>query len=376
MLLQSCLIAVLSIGAVWKGLDLLRGRHDRVLRYLVAAFVILAVGNIVSLPSFTRAIDAFGRPGVGRVLMNVTVMAGLYALIQVFVLARPGSPRVAVRRWHQVLLLATVASLVACMIATPPHLRSHSLKTPHIADPPIFVFYLVGNAYFLYAYLYCAVLALRYATSAPRHQGLGLGLVSVGLFGLALTSFDRAAWITLRVLRHGSYSGFNAVNFAIANVCTTAIVAGLCYPAAMQAISALRSWLLHRRQYRALTTLWTLMSTAFPELTLGRTAAAAPIDRLAWPNMHARFYRRLIECRDGLVRLSPYIEEKPGHDLTRLSYDDLAASIRLALDRKPPVEDPEITFSAKRLAIPDGDDLNAEARTLTALSKALETATP
>ncbi|MCM6775547.1 hypothetical protein NDR87_15275 [Nocardia sp. CDC159] len=376
MLLQVCLIAVLAIGAVWKGIDLLRGRDDRVLGHLVAAFVLLALGNFVSLRSSMRAIDSVTQPGVGRVLMNVTVMIGLYALMQVFVLAAPRAPRRLSRRLHTWVLVLSCVALVACMIATPREYRAHSLTTPHIAEPPILLFYLVGNAYFVYAYVYCGFLARRYAARAPRYQMFGLTLVSVGLFGLALTSFNRGVWVIVRVAHGDMHGRFNAVNFSIANVCTALIVIGLCYPATMQAISALRSWFLHRRQYRELATLWSLMSAAFPELMLGRGPASSPLDRLFRPSIHARFYRRLIECRDGLVRLSPYIEERPGTDLTRMSNAELAVHIRQALARKPPVEDLEVAYSAKRLAVPDGDDLHAEARVLMELSRALKDTTP
>ncbi|WP_238815754.1 MAB_1171c family putative transporter [Nocardia brasiliensis] len=372
MFLQTCLIAVLIVGALWKGIDLLRGRDDRVLRHLVAMFSILAIGHIAALPASIRRIDALTQPGVGRLCTNLTIMIGLFVLIQVFTLASRAGPGRSSRRLQFGLLVLACAGLLVCMAATAPSDRAHTLFTPHIAEPSILGFYLIANAYFAYAYVYCAILAWRYATAAPRYQTLGLGLVSVGLLGSAVTSFNRGAWLTVRAIDGDLHNGFNTLNFAATNICTALIVAGLCYPAVVQAISALRSWFIHWRQHRGLATLWVLMSTAFPELTLGRQRTGSPLDRFPWPRMHARFYRRLIECRDGLVRLSPYVEEKPGQDLTKLSDADLAAHVRAALDRKPPVEDPDVTYSAKRLAVPDGDDLNAEARVLIALSRALQ----
>ncbi|WP_433657871.1 MAB_1171c family putative transporter [Nocardia sp. CA-128927] len=372
MFLQTCLIAVLIVGALWKGIDLLRGRDDRVLQHLVAMFLILAIGHIAARPASIRKIDAFTQPGVGRLLTNLAIMIGLFALIRVFTLASRGKLRRPSRRLQWRLLVLACVGLLVCMAATSPSDRAHTLFTPHIAEPSILGFYLIGNAYFAWAYVFCAIMAWRYAASAPRYQTLGLALVSVGLFGSALTSFNRGAWLTVRAIDGDLHSRFNTLNFAITNFCTALIVAGLCYPAVVQAISALWSWFLHWRQHRGLATLWVLMSTAFPELTLGRHTTGSPLDRFLWPSMHARFYRRLIECRDGLVRLSPYVEDKPGLDLTKLSDDDLAAHVREALGRKPPVEDPDVTYSAKRLAVPDGDDLNAEARALIALSRALE----
>lgn len=64
-----------------------------------------------------------------------------------------------------------------------------------------------------------------------------------------------------------------------------------------------------RRMYRRLTPLWTALHEASPEDSLHRTPAGGWRDALRVRGTHRRYYQLAIECRDGLVRLSPYLAE-------------------------------------------------------------------
>jgi Family of unknown function (DUF6545) len=82
---------------------------------------------------------------------------------------------------------------------------------------------------------------------------------------------------------------------------------GVCYPGAVMRLSALRLWNRRRRAHRQLAPLWTALHEAFPQDALTRVPASRWRDALSPWSVHRRFYRRVIECRDGLVRLSPYL---------------------------------------------------------------------
>ena len=74
--------------------------------------------------------------------------------------------------------------------------------------------------------------------------------------------------------------------------------------------------------------------------------------------MHRRYYRRLVECRDGLVRISP-----------RLGPDDgrtLGSRILAALDTPPAAAARD---DAVPIAIPGAAGLDADARELAALAR-------
>lgn len=161
----------------------------------------------------------------------------------------------------------------------------------------------------------------------------------------------------------------DTVNRALTDVALGAVLIGITLSAGVQLVTHLRSVARHRRMHHQLTPLWTALVTAYPDVVLNREPPTSRWGRLRLRHTHARFYRRLIECRDGLVRLSPHlVRVAPGTDLARCGPDQLALHIRAALARKPLVEDPDTTHPAVRVASPSGNDMDAEAHELIAVS--------
>src|SRR5205807_5920314 len=98
---------------------------------------------------------------------------------------------------------------------------------------------------------------------------------------------------------------------------------------------------------------------------LSRVPSGRWRDALRLRGVHRRYYRRVIECRDGLVRVSPYLAgagdlDQPGH---------LASALRAALRAR--ADGAPVTGAALPVAAPDGEGLDADVRQLVALSKAL-----
>ncbi|MGY3678381.1 MAB_1171c family putative transporter [Streptomyces sp. TE33382] len=372
---QVPLIILLGIGVLWKGTSLARAPHNRVLGFLVAALVLLMAGEILSFPEINTAIDTATAVGVGKVAFNGIYLSGLCALVLVFVAAL-GDTEAACRRHLRTntgLLAGALTALVLAMIATPARMRGHSLSTPDMAHPAIASFYLVGNAYFLYAYLASGLWALRYARRASGNFGLGLLAMALGLIGLALTSVGRMILVALRIGEPGSHQAFNTVIWSLSNWAMGIVLIGICYATGVQVIARLRSAVHHRRMYHELAPLWTALTAAYPEFVLSR----AP-EESGWRRLHRhhsyerRFYRRLIECRDGLVRLSPYLTHvAPGDDLARGPAAQLARHLTEALTVKPTTESPHTELPAALVASPAENNLSADADELIALSHAL-----
>lgn len=370
---QAPLTLMLIVGAIGKLIDLIRAPHDRVLRTLVACLTLLASGQILSFPDVSLAVDAATALGVGKIAFNAVHLSGLGALLLVFLSSMPG-PDAAYRRQvrrHAALLAGVVTALVITMIATPPALRGHTLTTAHMAQPAIAAFYLLGNAYFVYAYLAPALWAVRYARLATRHLAVGLRVMALGLFVLAVTSVNRVIWVCLRIDAPGSHQAFNTVNWSMNDWALGLVLIGLTYSAGRQLAAHVRSVVHHRRMYRELTPLWAALAAAYPELVLNVEPRGSRWRPFRFRRTHERFYRRLIECRDGLVRLSPYLARvAPEADLAGGPADQLARHISEALALKPATEDPETALTATRIASPSGNGLNAEARELAAISRA------
>lgn len=372
MILHLPVTVMLIIGLIWKAVDLARAPHDRVLRLLVGALLLLTTGDLLGFTEIADAVNAATAVGVGKIAFNWIYMCGLGALILFFAAAT--SPPAVYRRLlrlNTALLTAVLAALVLTMLATPPELRGHTLSTPHMAQPAITSFYLIGNVYFIYAYLSSGLWALCYTRMASRHLAPSLRAMAAGLFGLAATSAGRALWVVIRVDSPDSYHFYDTVNRALTDVALAAVLVGIFLSGAVQLVTHLRSVARHRRMYHQLTPLWTALVTAYPELVLNQDPPASRWDGFRLRRTHTRFYRRLIECRDGLVRLSPYLASvAPDIDLARCRPDQLVRNIAAALALKPAVEDPSTALPAVVVASPSGPDMTAEARKLIAVSTA------
>lgn len=372
--LQISLLVVLTLGAMWKSVHLMRAPHDRLLRFLVACLSLLAAGHLLSLPSVTRAVDAVTTSGVAKVVYNGLVMTGLYALVCLFTYAGRDREATHPRRLsiERVLLAITLGTMITLMILTPPALRGQGLSTPHITRPSIAWFYIVGNIYFVYAYLSAGWWALRYSARAPRYLTLALRVTSLGLAGLMITSIDRAVWVVIRFNHGPQLEQLNAINWRISNGSFILLTMGMCLLAAVQTVAAMRSQLLHRRLYWQLTPLWVALREAYPELALDRGSGSRRFVLLRLNRTHWSFYRRLIECRDGLVRLSPYVAvAAEGQDVSRCSAAELARFIQAALRLKALHEAPSSGLSAVAVAIPVANDINSDVRELVDISISL-----
>jgi hypothetical protein len=258
------------------------------------------------------------------------------------------------------------------MLVTPPALRNHNLSTPHITRPEIAWFYIVGNAYFVYAYLSGCWWAWRYSAAASRYLSLVLRVIALGLAGLMVTSINRAIWVVIRFNHGPPLDRLNAINWRISNASFIVLATGMCLLAVVQAVAFMRSWLLHRRLYRQLTPLWMALHQAYPDLFLNREPAGRRLELFRFDHVHRGFYRRLIECRDGLVRLSPYIAvAAQGQDISRCPPSELARYIRTALALQP--QRAQISgLSAVAVATPAANDINSDVHELVAISTALE----
>ena len=373
MTIQAVVTVMLAAGALWKTVDLLRAPHDRTLRLLVGCLLLLTAGQVSSLPAVSRVLDAVTTPGAGKMLFNVVHMAGLCVLVHLLVATLRDTPR-AYRvhlRVNALTFAVTLVSLTVAMAATPAALRVHTLATPYMAKPAIHLFYFVGNGYFVYAYLTSAFWALRHTRQVPLHLARGLRIMAVGLVGLAASSTARLIMTGIRVAAPGSHPELDPLNWVMCDGALAVVLVGIGYSAALQLVTHLRSIRYHRRMYQELTPLWTALTSAFPELVLGGEEGRGTRRRPGVFRSYEQFYRRLIECRDGLVRLSPYLARTaPDADLTRLPPRQLAHHIAAALALRPAAEDPNAALSVARVAFPAGTDVHADTRELVAVSRA------
>jgi hypothetical protein len=233
---------------------------------------------------------------------------------------------------------------------------------------PVAVFYLAGSAYFAYAAFQAMRWSLRYAAECTRRTRQGLRVAAGGFGCFALASAIRAAFVGIR-------AGGGTVAPAVAHgvdalvpVGAVLFLGGIAYGALLVRVARLRTWLRHRRRYRQLRLPWELLHEAFPQDCLERGTGNRVLDRLSPRRVHRRYWRRVVEIRDGLVQLGPHLAD--------LGFDrdgpvpEQAALVREALRRRRAGAEPR-TRAAVLVAAPPREGRDADVEQLVHLARAL-----
>lgn len=124
--------------------------------------------------------------------------------------------------------------------------------------------------------------------------------------------------------------------------------------------------------YHRLYPLWSLLHEAYPQDALPRNRISPWALLRRSHGVDRRYYRRAIECRDGSVRISPYLSQRTEMTATNLSASsaDLLAD-RLCAALAAQAEGREAPHGAVAVAVPQAKGLDADVRQLVMLSDAL-----
>ncbi|HEV2779741.1 MAG TPA: MAB_1171c family putative transporter [Actinophytocola sp.] len=341
----------------------------RAVTVTIASFVL----TVVFGPAATTGAIFLGlEPILSRLIQHLGMLVCGYSLIAFFLfsaLDRPAARRRAM--WQAIPVGAAAVILTADTVLMPAGIRD-AAATLAFARPgatpldelTIALQYVTPNLYLAYAFV-CALLWIRrYARGAEPRLRHGLALTAVGMVALVLG-------LTVFILATlASWAGVAlppwlfGMGLLLVLPGSVAFMLGFAYPAAVTRLAALRVWWHHRTMYHRLAPLWTLLHRQFPEDALGRVPAARWRDALSLRGVHRRYYRRVIECRDGLVRLSPYLAGN-GHPGDLPLADRLHAGLRAHASGTP------VPARAVPIAIPAADGLDADVHELITLSDAL-----
>ncbi len=344
---------------IWKIYQLTRAPQD-VARWMVTACLACFAA---SYPFGLLAGD-INQPEPGSIvplLFQHIFLCGLVYSLACFFLfsalpadrARRRAGQEAVPLGISILMMAIVAAL---MPDVPPEAYPHA---------GVSVFYLAADLYLTYGIASACFFARRYARGAAPRLARGLLVASVGFAigaagGTTLIAVVLVHWM-------GAAIPSLLVQATVFLVFPSAIllVVGLSYPGVATRLAAARVWWQHLRTYHQLGPLWTRLHEAFPEDALSRTPLNPWRDALSLRGVHRRYYRRIIECRDGLVRISPYLAHL---DQDGSLADRLTEALR-AHARSEPVPD-----EGMPIAVPHGGGLEDDAHELVTLSDSLRAA--
>ena len=348
-----------AIGAGWKASQLWRVPDDRGLRVVTTCTVLVFAALTAQLAATIPDLGIFPE-SAPKLLQNV-VLTFFFALLLVL-LQSAGQPIRPATGYREVgLALLASAGLIASFAATAPAQRGASYEEAG-GGAGVLTFYLVGNLYMAYATARGAYLAWIAADRTASRARLSLRVAGAGLVVCCLgTHLPRVVATTgLLTTGHAVLPRTEAWTTPLLAVGIVIFFAGIAYPGIRTGWAKTRLWSERRRQYRQLRPLWELLYAQFPHIALFPPRSALR-DALDPRRAGLRYYRRVVEVRDGLVLLSPYLD---AHDPPHR-----AEQIRSAIERRRRGAAP--VAAASVIARPDRPGMEADVQELLALAREL-----
>ncbi|MFK0049002.1 MAB_1171c family putative transporter [Streptomyces sp. NPDC090741] len=372
MALSSLLGGILLLALAWKISQLVKAPSDRVLRSVTLCIVCAALSFLLGLKSGARYVDSLTGDGLAKLLQNALLLVLVYLLQCVFLYAASdrtaGSKRAG---WELVPLTSAIGIATWAMAITPETERAHTYATANMREPGVALFYLAAGLYLVYGLALALWWTLRYIRVSHKPLRTGLQLVAAALTIMVLMGSLREALTVTRWAGESVPAALIVGAKLLLDIAIPLFVAGILYPAAATRWTTVRLWAHRRRMYQRLTPLWTALHEAFPEDSLHRTPAGGWRDTLRVRRIHRRYYRRAIECRDGLVRISPYLAELEAPTEPSAPLPPGRAAVHLHEALAAYTAGAPVPGRAIAVALPGGNDLDDDVRQLVALSDAL-----
>jgi hypothetical protein len=203
------------------------------------------------------------------------------------------------RRWHLALTAAVMITLATLALVSGDISLDGDLSKTTVA------YWVVLEGFLGWVLVTTTVLFWSVAPEAPAGlPRLGLRAISFGCAMVALYATFKTALIVFAP--DTDFAGFERRAGYLQGGGILIGVAGACVPAARRSRAIIGAyWSL-----LVLRPLWKAMRDAFPEVILF-TPRRAVIELAGVDDVHLRVYRRVIEIRDGMMALRPYLDDRP-----------------------------------------------------------------
>lgn len=363
---------LLCLSLAWKVPRLWRAPRDRALWAITACTACVAGSLALGRPQATHAVDALLGAGSARLLVNAFLLAAAYSLLCFYLYSTADRRRAARRaRIEAVPLVLALAVVTATTVTMPQGDRVRAFSTADMTVAQVALFSIAADLYLVYALVAAARWTVRFARLCGPPVSTGLWLAAAALIGrLAASGIgvvdDVTGWYGGRLP-----TGLQQCETLLGAMTFPLFTVGMNYSSAAARLTAVRVWHQHRRTYRKLGPLWTALYTSFPEVVLSRAPNSVRPMALRGRGVHRRYYRRVIECRDGLVRISPHLARlgvQCGTPPTAVA-GSLRRALRAHADGEPACAAP---FA---VAPPQEDSLEADVQALVSVSEALGAST-
>jgi len=355
---------------------MIRAPHNLALRAVTIMLVCWGIGFVLDLAASAGRTVLGLEPIMARLIQHELLLVAAYCLVAFYLfsaLDREEGRRRAL--WQAVPLGLAAVTMTVATGFVPEGVRDaaaalESAKDGPVGEPSVALLYVTLNVYLFYAFATTLRWTRRYARGAEPRLRRGLAIASVGLTGIVLSLADFVVANIMRWAGSAMPKPLLYMGMVLILVSIMTFLVGVAYPAAVSRIAALRVWWQHRAIYHRLGPLWTVLHHEFPEDALNRVPASPWRDALSLRGVHRRYYRRVIECRDGLVRISPYLGPVAERAEAAVLAERLREGLRAHASGEP------VPSRAMPVAIPSDDGLDADVHELLALSSALQTLRP
>lgn len=296
-----------------------------------------------------------------------------YFLLVFFIhAARPGEQAHRLVRRQTVPLVAAVAVMAVAAAAIPPGLRDAAAAlTSGTGRGPLGVdaigaFYVAANLYMGHAFATAWYWTHRRRSQATHPLRQALAVAEAGLGAIVLATLLLVMANIVRWAGSEPPAALTLTGIALLLPGFVIFLAAVSYPALQMRLGALRRTGRQRRIWRQLRPLWSQLNAHFPDDAL---EPDEPLwrERIRLRGITRRYYRRFVECRDGLVRLSPYLAAVGYNAHSTPTADQVNAALN-ARRSDTPVADQAIA-----VAPPRGDATDDDVQALVQLSRQLVT---
>nr|WP_239157969.1 MAB_1171c family putative transporter [Streptomyces sp. SID13726] len=342
--------------------------RDAPTRSVALAFVCLGLSVTVVRPVNSQGVDFTAVHDTGRLVQNLLLTLACYFLMCFYLYSADGrAARHRARVEAGVVALVAMAASVATL-AVPRGALAGPSRLTDMTIPGVAVFYLCTGFYMAYAFGTAGRWSARYAGMSRRPYATGLWITAVGLCSVAVACAVRAAFTAARWSGALVPDRLTVWSAALLTVSSLLFVVGIVYAGLHTRVAAVRLWLRRRRDHRRLAPLWELLVSRCPQIHL-QPASGTPWDRWRARGVHRRYHRRIVECRDGLLGISPYlVGEGEEADLREVEPAELARRLRRATAQSGPTGP---SAMAVPLVMRRGGDRAADVGQLIAVSDAL-----
>jgi hypothetical protein len=360
---------IIAAAVVWRLFLWSRAPRDAPTRSVALTLLSLGLSHAVARPGGAHGLDIMAGHNITRLVQNLFLLLACYFLMSFYLYsaAEPAARRRA--RVEGVVVALVSAAITVAAVTVPLGALSGPSRTMDMTIPQVAMFYLCAGLYMTYAIGMAGRWSARYARKSGRPHATGLWITAIGLGSLAVACGVRAVFTVVRWSGGSVPHPLMTSAAALLTVSSLLFVVGITYSGLRARITSTRLWLRRRRDHRRLAPLWELLTEINPKNEL-KPASRTRWDRWRARGVHRRYHRRIVECRDGLVDISPYlaaVDEES--DLLSLEPAELARRLRRASATIR--QGTTAPARAVPLAKPKGDDRDSDVDQLIAVSEAL-----